>query len=332
MRVISTQGLERFNPPAFYTEHGYTNIRIPGVAALDSGRLLCWYECRRGGDWSAIDIGMQTSDDGGKTWGRTRIIADGKGRCACNNPVMIPDGDTLYFLYCENYKRLFLRKSTDGGLHFSDPVEWTAQIDRLMNGRFWSVLAVGPGHGIAMPGHTLFVPMWFGSSKTDMFAHHPSYIAVLRITEGGRSADLSHTIGEAVLTDPSECCIAALPDGRILLNIRHESPVRCRAVSFGNPADNTWSVPRFEDALPDPICMAGMCRCGDGLLFTNCASKDVRSDLTLRKLTADCRIAESLLVSSEGGYSDVCYAHAHSAACIVYENGTGHLQTAIVSV
>ena len=332
MQVILTQGLMRFNPPAFYTEHGYTNIRIPGIVALECGRLLCYYECRRGGDWSAIDVGMQASDDGGKTWSQTEIIADGKGRCACNNPVMIPDGETIYFLYCENYKRLFICKSSDAGLHFSDPTELTEQIDRQMHGRFWSVLAVGPGHGVAMPDHALFVPMWFGSNKTDMFAHHPSYAAVLRIAEGGRSVTLSETVGETVLTDPSECCMASLPDGRLLLNIRHEAPIRRRAISFGDPESNTWSNPQFDDALPDPICMAGMCSCGDGLLFTNCASEDSRSDLTLRKLTADCRVVESLLVSSEGGYSDVCCSQASGTACIAYENGTGHIRTALVSV
>lgn len=330
MHLISSQELRQYNSPAFYTQHGYTNIRIPGIVALDGGRLLCCYECRRGGDWSAIDVGLQISDDCGKTWSSTRIIADGKGRNACNNPVLIPDGDTVYFLYCENYKRLFLRKSTDLGVHFSEPVELTEQIDRQMNGRFWSVLAVGPGHGIALPDQTLYVPMWFGCSRTDMFAHHPSCIAVLRLTDGGRTADLSRTVGETVLTDPSECCLASLPDGRLLLNIRHESAVRRRAVSFGNPADNTWSVPQFADALPDPVCMAGLCRCGDFLLFTNCASETARSELTLRKLTADCRIAESLRISPDGGYSDVCVAGG--TACIAYENGTGHLQIALASV
>ena len=331
MQLIATQGLEQFNVPAFYTERGYTNIRIPGIAALDSGRLLCCYECRRGGDWSAIDIGMQISDDGGQTWSDTRIIADGKGRCACNNPVLIPDGDMLYFLYCENYKRLFLCQSTDGGLHFSDPVELTGQIDRQMNGRFWSVLAVGPGHGVAMPDHSLFVPMWFGCNKRDMFAHHPSFIAVLRIKPGAE-ADLSRTIGDAILTDPSECCIAALPDGRLVLNIRNENPDRRRAVSFGDPAGNTWSEPEFADALPDPVCMAGMCGCGDGLLFTNCANENARSDLTLRKLTAECRVDDSVLVSSDGGYSDVWYSHADGTACVGDENGTGHIQTALVRI
>ena len=121
-------------------------------------------------------------------------------------------------------------------------------------------------------------------------------------------------------------------DGRLLLNIRNENPERRRAISFGDPADNVWSVPAFVDALPDPVCMAGMCSCGDGLLFTNCANESARSDLTLRNLTAECRVVGNLLVSSEGGYSDVCFSAVNGTACIAYENGSGHIQTALVSV
>ena len=332
MQLIFTQGLDRFNAPAFYDSNGYTSIRIPGIIITDKGRMVCYYECRRGGDWSPIDVGMQISDDGGKTWGATRMIADGKGRNACNNPVMIADGDTLFFLYCENYKRLFICRSDDAGDHFSEPVELTGEIDRLMNGRFWSVLAVGPGHCIALADHTLFIPMWFGCSRSDMFSHHPSYIAVLCGKEKGSQWSLSHAIGENCLSDPSECCIALLPEDRLLLNIRNENTFRRRAVSIGNALDNTWGVPVFDDSLPDPVCMAGLCNCLDRLLFTNCANSLSRTDLTLRVLQMDGKILESLMISHRGGYSDVCFSESLNTACVVFENGSGHIQTAIVSL
>ena len=332
MRLISTQGLDLFNTPAFYEMNGYTAIRIPGVITPDDGRIICYYECRRGGDWSPIDVGMQTSNDGGNTWTPTRIIADGKGRNACNNPVMIADGNALYFLYCENYKRLFICKSEDYGDHFSEPVELTGEIDRLMHGRFWSVIAVGPGHGVALKDHTLFVPIWFGCNRIDMFAHHPSYIAVLRGKERGSEWDISLPIGENVLKDPSECCIAILPEDRLLLNIRNENSIHRRAVAVGDAFDNTWASPMFDDSLPDPVCMAGLCNCAGDILFTNCANLNARIDLTMRKLNQDGRILESIKISTFGGYSDVCYSEGVNIACVAYENGSGHIQTALVSI
>ena len=331
MEVNGIQRLDSFNSPSFYSENAYHEIRIPGIVCINGGELLCYYECRRGGDWSPIDVGMQKSVDGGRTWLPTRIIANGKGRNACNNPVMISCCDTLYFFYCENYKRLFLSESKDGGETFSPPCELTGVIDTLSAGRFWSVLAAGPGHGIALEDGTLFLPMWFGKNETDMFSHHPSYIAVLRRNSGGEWR-LSSPIGESVLRDPSECCVAALPNGRLMLNIRNENPQRRRAVSFGSPENDTWSKPVFDASLPDPVCAAGLCRCGEDLLFTNCRDTEKRSRLSLTRLNAAGQTRSVTLISDNGGYSDVVYAEKLGKAFVAFENGSGHLSIAEIQI
>jgi sialidase-1 len=331
MEVLRIQRLDRFNPASFYSENAYHEIRIPGIVSLNGGELLCYYECRRGGDWSPIDVGLQKSVDGGRTWSPTRIIANGKGRNACNNPVMIPCGDTLYFFYCENYKRLYVCESKDGAETFSPPQELTDVIDTLSTGRFWSVLAAGPGHGAALDDGTLFLPMWFGRNETDMFAHHPSCIAVLKRDPGGKWS-LSSPIGEGLLRDPSECCIAVLPEGRLLLNIRNENPLRRRAVSFGDPKDNMWETPRFVASLPDPVCAAGLCRCGEELLFTNCRDMKRRRRLSVTRLSAAGQTIEVTEISLNGGYSDVCYSDIYGKAFAAFENGSGHLSIAEIKI
>ncbi len=279
----------------------YNYVRIPGITAAGDGTLLAYYECRMGSDWSAIDIGMRKSRDGGRTWSGRKILASGKGRNTVNNPVMIADGNVLYFLYCENYKRLFCSESTDCGETWSVPVELTDEIDSK-SGRFWSVCAVGPCHGIRLKSGRLAVPMWFAENRNDIFSHHPSFIRVL-YSDDGENWELSETVGEGILTDPSECCIAEC-GGRVILNIRNENECRLRAVSESADCAH-WSEPYFEANLIDPVCCAGMCSDGEKIYFSNCASKTERENLTVKCLDGKDKTVSEILVSEDGGYSDI---------------------------
>lgn len=294
----------------------YNFVRIPGILALEDGTLLAYYECRQGADWSAIDIGMRRSTDGGVTWGEREILVSGKGRNTVNNPVMVADGETVHFFYCENYKRLFYTKSRDCGVHWEKPTELTEAVDTQMHGRFWSVLAAGPGHGICLPDGRLLVPLWFAYNREDIFAHHPSEIAVLSGTaEGGWH--VSAAIGADVLKNPSECCIAR-HSGKILLNIRNENACKCRAVAESTDGVQ-WSTPQMAEMLPDPVCCGGMCSDGETLLFSNCASRTARENLTVRKISADQTVFESLRISADGGYSDICIHRQTQTAFVLFE-------------
>lgn len=280
---------------------GYNYVRIPGIAVTDDGTIFAYYECRTGSDWSAIDIGMRKSTDGGRTWSERRILVSGRGRNTVNNPVMIADGNVLHFLYCENYKRIFHTQSTDCGETWSAPAELTDEIDRKV-GRFWSVCAVGPCHGIKLGSGRLAVPMWFAYNRSDIFAHHPSFIKVL-YSDDGINWSLSETIGKGILTDPSECCIAEC-GGRIVLNIRNENDCRLRAISESTDCVH-WSEPKFAENLIDPVCCAGMCSNGEKLCFSNCASQTERNNLTVKCLDGKEKTVSEILVSEDGGYSDI---------------------------
>ena len=320
MKVRSIKNLSAFNAADFAAKYGYTNIRIPGIISLPGGTVLCCYECRRGGDWSAIDIGIQKSDDFGNTWSETKIMVSGKGRNTINNPLLLADRNRVFIFYCENYKRLFFRVSENAGDSFSLPTELTGIIEKLTEGSFWSVLAVGPGHGIALEDHTLIIPMWFAYNKNDIFSHHPSMIRVLKKTSGGEWS-ISAPIGEKFLKDPSECCVAQDECGSIILNIRNENTPHRRALSVSTDSGTTWSEPVFEESLPDPVCCAGLCAYGKVLLFTNCQSEKDRKNLTLKQIDITGNIADTLLISSDAGYSDVCVLPEHHTALVAFESG-----------
>ena len=333
MKLLRTVDLAAFNPAGFMETNGWERIRIPAIAAADNGDMLVCYECRGGaGDWSATDIGMQRSSDGGITWTPTRVLVPGHGKNTVNNPCLVSAGNTVYLFFCENYRRLLYMKSTDAGVSFTAPEDLTPALKTLTSGvLYWSVLAVGPGHGLALPDGALLLPMWFAQNPGDPFAHHPSVIRVLRFENGGKLS-LSAPIGDGVLTDPSECCIAILPTGELLLNIRNENPCRLRAASVSADGGNTWSAPRFVRSLPDPVCCAGICRAGEDLLFSNCVSRTRRKRLCVKKLTAGLSVREKLPISETGGYSDICYNRAYGRAFVVYENETKFLRAAGVEV
>ena len=305
MRLINTVKIES-TPPAAESGKQYARCRIPGIVALADGVALIYYECRASdSDWAAIDIGMRrVAADG--TVGKRVILADGRGRYTLNNPVMIADGDRIHFLFCENYRRVFYRRSDDCGDTWSEAQEITDQVGRALDGMFWNVIAVGPCHGVRLTSGRLIVPVWIAYNRDDPLAHHPSVISSLYSDDGGESWNLGEIVDTPELTDPSETCIAQLPDGRVLINIRNENADRRRRTMTSRDGGLRWTPPKIENDLPDPVCCAGICRCGENLLFTNCENEEHRTDLTAKLLSPEGEILDRLRVSDVGGYSDVC--------------------------
>ncbi len=299
---------------------GYNRARIPGLAVSGSGTLFAYCELRRSdSDWAVIDVGLRKSTDGGRTFSEREILVSGEGTRTVNNPVMIAAGDTLYFFYCVDYGRVFFMKSTDDGESWSTARDITDEIKAGLGDFSFTCIATGPTHGIALSDGTLLVPLWMSYNEAEPESHHPSVIALLYSRDGGESFRVGKT--DSSLSDASECAVARLPDGRVLINIRHEGEEGCRAAGFAD-GDFSLSDIRLLPQLPDPVCCAGMCALGGGLLFSNCNDKKSRINLTLRHLSADCEILEGLLISREAGYSDVAVSADESTAFVLFEKNT----------
>lgn len=295
----------------------YERARIPGIVSLSSGTVIAYCELRQSdSDWAVIDIGMRKSTDGGNTFGELHILVSGCGRDTVNNPVMIADADTLHFLYCLNYHRVFYMKSTDEGESWSAPAALTADIRRQSGDCFFSCIATGPCHGIRLLSGELLVPVWLAQNHEDEKSHHPSVIAVLYSADRGKTWKI--TSPSAVLHDPSEFLLAQLPDGRIFANIRHVDSKMCRAVAT---LGNNFIIEgiSFCEALPDPVCCAGFVSYKNGFLFSNCESTTERERLTIKRLTAEYEITDSLLLSKSAGYSDIAVSPCESKAYVLCE-------------
>ncbi|HCN76889.1 MAG TPA: exo-alpha-sialidase [Verrucomicrobiales bacterium] len=274
----------------------YNIYHIPGVVVTAAGTVLAWCEARKRpagvSDWDDIRILLRRSTDEGRTWSAPRSIADVAGPkrknpfalrmknvdpndVTYNNPVLIADRDgAVHMLFCLEYERVFYQRSADDGVSWGAPVEITAAFDAFKKDYDWKVLATGPNHGIQLQSGRLVVPVWLSTGEGGN-AHRPSVTATVYSDDRGAT----WKAGEIAVpnTDewinPNETVAVELKDGRVMLNVRNESRTHRRLVTTSADGATGWSTPRFDEALLEPICMAGLARYDHGgrslLLFSN---------------------------------------------------------------
>ena len=251
---------------------GYYTYRIPGLVATRKGTLLAYCEARlgRGGDWDPIDICMRRSFDNGLTWTGPKVVVnhlDFEENEPTNNFVCIVDriNNTVHTLFCQNYARVFTSKSSDDGQSFTAPREITHYFESLREHYPWRVIAIGPGHGIQLSTGRLLASLWMSDGTGTEFGpnrlgHRPSEVGVVYSDDHGETWECSGIVvpNKGPIRNPSESCLAELPDGRVILNTRSESYQHRRLVSLSDDHGTTWSNPEFDDQLLEPICMASM--------------------------------------------------------------------------
>lgn len=359
---------------------GYTHYRIPGLVATPGGALLAYCEGRHDarGDWGNIDILARRSVDGGRRWDPARVLIDireeivnpvsaaqeiaGSGSAA-NNPVAIADHRTgaVHFLYCAEYARCFYMRSNDDGRSFSSPRDITGTLEGLREEYPWAVIATGPGHGIQLRSGRLLVPIWLSTGEGG-HAHRPSAVSTIYSDDHGESWHCGEIVvahgelyptqsgGRASVTtvvNPSETVAVELSDGRVMLNIRSESPEHRRVVSISSDGASGWSTPAFDPELFEPVCMGSIAALlaepagGRLIVFANPDTRHLprdygdtsapRENLTVR-LSYDDGLSwpvTRVLDPGSSGYSDLGVDESGTIHCF-YERGRGEVEGASV--
>jgi sialidase-1 len=140
----------------------------------------------------------------------------------------------------------------------------------------------------------------------------------------------------------NESTVVELSDGSLMLNSRGVSTVaeqRYRLVSTSTDSGSTWSVPRLDPSLPEPICQGSILYYGTGtdgkgqILFTNPAHQTSRRHGTLRLSEDDgATWTKSMMYTTQteqtmySAYSDIAKLPNGMIALLYeagYNNGAG---------
>ncbi|MEM1452878.1 MAG: sialidase family protein [Planctomycetota bacterium] len=328
-------------------EDGYHTYRIPAIVRAPSGDLLAFCEGRRGGrgDSGDIDLLVKRSSNGGATWGPQRVLWD-DGENVCGNPCPVVDGTTgrIHLLATHNLgedsereiiddvaegtRTVWVLTSDDGGATWTEPRE----ITKSTKMKYWTWYATGPGVGIqlirgAHPGR-LVVPCDHIEAGTKRYRSH-----VLLSDDHGKT----WRIGGVTPRDQlNECQVAELADGSLVLNMRnYDRRTKARAVAVSTNGGTTWGAVRWDEALPEPICQAGLIGVDRGeerrLYFTNPASADARVRMTLRASDDGGATWETVDVLHEGPAAYSCpVALEGERVGILFECGDEHPYERIV--
>lgn len=279
-------------------EGGYHTYRIPSVIATRRGALLAFAEGRRGGagDAGDIDLVLRRSTDGGRTWSPLRVIGD-DGPNTVGNPCPVVDSKTgvVWLLTTRNLgadrerdilagtasgtRTVWVMRSSDEGLTWSEPVEITASVKRPD----WTWYATGPGVGIETASGRFVIPANHAEAGTGVHRSH-----VFFSDDRGRTWRL----GASLDPGTNESQIAELSRGRLLLNMRNHPPQpgdNHRLVATSDDGGASFTPARPDPALVEPPAQASLIaiRTSRGssarplLLFANPASTR-RERMTVR--------------------------------------------------
>ncbi|WP_328871126.1 glycoside hydrolase [Streptomyces sp. NBC_00287] len=334
---------------------GYASYRIPAVVRTRAGTLLAFAEGRAGGkeDHGDIDVVLRRSQDGGCTWGRLRVVAEGEGDTR-GNPAPVVDPRTGNVVLVTSYhsgdvtearilrgeageegRRVFVQTSEDGGRSFSAPREITSAVKKPD----WRWYATGPGHAVALTwgdhAGRLIVPANHSSAPppgSPDTGQEPKYFGAHTIysDDGGRSWHLGFVEDSYEgVHNANESTAAQLPDGRLYFNARNQ-----KGASPGNrldaySSDGGASLDRGyaeQSSLNDvPVVEGSVLQLtGDRgeLLFSGPSVPTDRAAMALWSSADGGRsFAKALTLSTrKAGYSDLVQTDAESVG-ILYETG-----------
>lgn len=320
-------------------QDGYHTYRIPSVILTRQGTLLAFAEARRDGrgDSGDIDLVVKRSADGGTSWSAMQVVGD-NGPNTFGNPCPVLDGTTgtIWLLTTHNLgeddeqeilagtskgtRTVWVMKSTDDGVTWSEPVEITARVKKPD----WTWYATGPGIGIQTRTGRLVVPANHAVAGTHAHRSHVIY-----------SDDRGATwqFGGATIDGTNESQVVELADGRLMINMRNHPRKKenYRAVATSKDGGQTWSNVRYDEMLSEPPAQASILRFStreshdrNRLLFSNAAgTRRERMTVRLSYDEGDSWPVSRLIHGGPAAYSSLVVLPDMTIG-LLYERGDEH--------
>lgn len=342
-------------PLRTFGDDGINSFRIPGLVTSTKGTLLAVYDIRRNSSRDLqgdIDVGLNRSLDGGKTWEPMQVIMDmGKWgglpetENGIGDPAILIDHETGHIWVAalwlhgkpgemawnssrpgmspKETGQFVLVKSEDDGATWSEPMVITDQIKNPE----WNLFFNGPGKGITMKDGTLVFPAQY--KDKDQMPHS----TIIYSKDKGKSWH----VGTGAKSNTTEAQVVELQDGSLMLNMR-DNRGGSRSVSVTKDFGASWTEhSTSRSALPEPVCMASIIENRfdpSMLLFSNPATEKGRKNITIKASlnNGDSWPSQHHLLLDEGtgwGYSCLTMINEEEVG-ILYESSVANMTFQII--
>lgn len=327
-------------PPKFdYTDvfvggtDSYHTYRIPAMVVSKEGTVLAFCEGRRNSasDVGDIDLLVKRSFDDGETWQEQQLIYREEGDVTIGNPVPIADLVTgqIHLVFSRNEREVFYMVSSDDGKTFTSPVNITYSVQELCSnaGFNWSKVWTGPGHGLQSSAGRLIVPLKPLGTKQGNASRR---VGTIYSDDHGATWKPGGIVNPSI-GEMSESTAFERVDGSLVLNMRWHDGLY-RAISMSTDGGLTWSDPKPDLDLQDPICQGSVIRYSNTgsdkrVLFSNLnhqkAGTAYRNRLTVKLSNDDGRSWPNSrqIVPGPSGYSDLAVTQSGGVLAF-FERGT----------